>query len=149
MPAARVSVQTTTGRSLRWKRSSTARRYFGRSPAWWTPTPRWSNRLSLGPAAWPRSSALTRSWRSFFFSSDRLRSLPMTFSATLQHSSRSKQKTRAGVRGPSSPAGGEKEAGGGLRAPPPPPPRHHDELFVEELVGHPFIGQRHPAFLAL
>ena len=27
--------------------------------------------------------------------------------------------------------------------------RHHDELFVEELVGHPFVGQRHPAFLAL
>ena len=27
--------------------------------------------------------------------------------------------------------------------------RHHDELFVEELVGHPLVGQRHPAFPAL
>ena len=34
MPAASVSVQITTDRSLRWKRSSTTRRYFGKSPAW-------------------------------------------------------------------------------------------------------------------
>ncbi|WP_231749947.1 hypothetical protein [Tautonia plasticadhaerens] len=55
----------------------------------------------------------------------------MTFSATLQHSS-VEAEDKGGRPGALLVAG-----------------RHHDELLVEEPVGHPFVGQRHPSFLAL
>src|SRR5262249_16245151 len=109
-------------------------------PAWWTPTPRRSICLSLGPTPSGHCS-LSTSALSGAFTPGASRSSPLSISATLQHSSRLKQKTTpAVVRFSPSPL---------PISTTPPPPGHVPPLLPQELVGHPAEGQRHLALLAL
>src|SRR3954471_2852025 len=96
MPAARVSVQTQTVSSFLVNSSSTTRRYLPSMPAWWTPTPRRSICLSLGPTP-SRQSSLSTASLSGPLTPGGSRSRPLSISAVLQHSSRLKQNTSAGV----------------------------------------------------
>ena len=96
-PAASVSVQTQNGSSFSWNSSSTTRRYRGSSPAWWTPTPRASSGRSLFPLPTEKSKSSSRSSNALRCPSAN-RSSPLSTSAVLQQTSRSKQNTSAGVR---------------------------------------------------
>ncbi|WP_227255127.1 hypothetical protein [Frigoriglobus tundricola] len=96
MPAASVSVQSATESSFFSNSSSTTRRYFGRRPAWWTPTPRRSICFSLGPTPLGHSS-LSHSLFTAAFCAAFISSSPFNCSPMLQHSSRLNANTRAGV----------------------------------------------------